>query len=84
MSQHKGSLKADVLSRHLITLSRHCMRRVVEEAPEFYRDMERNIVIKLRMEGQKNVVSFDNSVETKNRENGRKTLSRRLKFCCEK
>ena len=80
MSQHNGSLKAYVLSRHLITLSRHCIRRAPEEALEFYCDMARNIATKLRMEGQKNVVTFDYSVATKNRENGRKNLSRHLKL----
>ena len=84
MSQHNGSLKVDVLSQHLITLSQHCMRRAPKEAPEFCCEMERNIATKLRMEGQKNVMTFDNSVETKNRENGRKTLSRHLKLCCDK
>ena len=68
MSKHNGSLKADVLSRH-------CMRRAAEEALEFCRDMERNIATKLRMEGQKNVATFDNSVATKNRANGRKTVT---------
>ena len=59
------------------------MRRAFEEAPEFCRDMERNIATKLRMEGQKNVATFDNSVATKNRANGKKKffLSRRLKLC---
>ena len=75
MSQHNESIKVDVLSRHLITLSRHCMRKAPKEAPEFCYDMERNIATKLRMEGQKNAAAFDNSVATKNRENGRKTLS---------
>ena len=56
------------------------MRRSPEEAPEFYRDMERNIATKLRMEGQKNVTTFDNSVATNNRENGRKTMSRHLNY----
>ena len=60
------------------------MRRAFEEAPKFYHDMERNITTKLRMEGQNNVATFDNSVVTKNRENGRKTLSPRLKLCYDK
>ena len=81
MSQHNGSLKADVLSGHLITLSRHCMRRAPEEAPKFYRDMERNIKTKMRMEGQINVTTFDNSIATKNMKNGRKTLAIHLKLC---
>ena len=84
MLQHNRSLKADVLSRHLITLSRHFMRRAPEKAPEFYRDMERNIATKLRMEGQKNVATFDYSIATKNRANRRKTLSRHLKLCQDK
>ena len=53
MSQYKGSLKANVLSRHLITMYRHCMRRALEEAPKFCRDMERNIATKLRMEAKR-------------------------------
>ena len=51
------------------------MRRALEEALEFRRDMEMNVATKLKMEGNKNVVKPDNSVPTKNRENGRKTLS---------
>ena len=69
MTQHNGSLKAEVLSQHFITLSRHCMRRAFEEALEFCRDMEIIIATKLRMEGKKNVMTPDNSVATKNREN---------------
>ena len=79
MSQHNGSLKAEVLSRHLITLSRHCMRRAPEEALEFCRDIETNIATKQRMECKKNVATSDNSVATKNKANGRKTLSRQMK-----
>ena len=60
------------------------MRRAAKEALEFYSDMERNIVTKLRMEGHKNVTTFDNSFVTKNRANDRKTLSRRLKLCRDK
>ena len=59
MSQHNGSLKAEVLLQH-------CMRRALEEALEFRRDMEMNISTKLRMEGKKNVTTPDNSVATKN------------------
>ena len=81
MSQHNGSLKEDVLLGHLITLSQHCMRRAPEEAPKFYRDMEMNIITKMRMEGQINVTTFDNSIATKNMKNGRKTLSIHLKLC---
>ena len=80
MTQHNGGLKAEELSRHFITLSRHCMRRAFEEALEFCRDMEMNIATKLRMEGKKNVTTPDNSVATKNRANGKKKLSRRLKL----
>ena len=69
------------LLRHFTIMLRHCMRRASEEAPEFCHDMERNITTKLRMEGQKNVATFDNSIATKNRANGKKTLSRRLKLC---
>ena len=60
------------------------MRRAPEEAPEFYRNMERNIAKKLMMEGQNNAVAFDNFIATKNRENGKKTLSRHLKQCRDK
>ena len=84
MSQHNRSLKVDVLSQHLITLSQHCMRKVAKEAPKFCHDMEMNIATKLRMEGQKNVATFYNYVATKNRANGRKALSRRLKLCHDK
>ena len=77
MSQHNGSLKAEVLSRH-------CMRRALEETLEFRRDMEMNIATKLRMEGKKNVATPDNSVATNNLANGRKTLSQRLKLCRDK
>ena len=51
------------------------MRRAPKEAPEFCRDMEMNIEIKLRKEGQKNVMTFDNTIATKNRASGRKNLS---------
>ena len=77
MSQHNGSLKAEVLLRH-------CMRRAPEEALEFCRDMEMNIATKLRMEGKNNVATPDNSVVTKNKANDRKTLSRHSKFCHDK
>ena len=60
------------------------MRRTPEEALEFYRNMEMNIATKLRMEGKKNVNTPNNSVATKNRENGRTTLSQRLKLCHDK
>ena len=60
------------------------MRRAAQEAPEFCHNMERNIETKLRIEGHKNVGTFDNSIATKNRENGRKNLSRRLKLCRDK
>ena len=56
------------------------MRRAPEEALEFCRDMEMKIATKLRMEGKKNVATPNNSVATKNRTNGRKTLSRLLKL----
>ena len=60
------------------------MGRAPEEASEFYHEMERNIATKLRMECQKNAAPFDNFVATKNKANGRKTLSWRLKLCREK
>ena len=60
------------------------MRKALEEAPKFYHDMEINITTKLRMEGQNNVATFDNSVVTKKRANGRKNLSPRLKICRDK
>ena len=56
MSQHNGSLKLEVLSRHFITLSRHCMRRAPKEAPEFYRDMEMNVTTKNKENGRKKFV----------------------------
>ena len=60
------------------------MRRTLEEALEFCRDKEMNITTKLRMEGKKNVTTLDDSVAKKNRENGKKTLSQRLKLCHDK
>ena len=50
------------------------MRRDLEEALEFCRDMEMNIATKLRMEGKKNVATPDNSIATKNRANGKKNF----------
>ena len=60
------------------------MRRAPKEALEFCHDMEMNIATKLRIEGKNNVATPDNSVATKNRANGRKTLSRISKLCCDK
>ena len=76
MSQHNGSLKSDVLLRH-------SMKRASEEAPELCHDMERNIATKLRMEGQKNVATFDILLRQRI-ENARKTLSLRLKLSHDK
>ena len=79
MSQQDGSFKAEVMSRHFTTLSRHCMRRALEETLELCRVMEMNIATKPRKKCKKNVATPDNSVATKNRENDRKILSRHMK-----
>ena len=51
------------------------MGRAPEEALEICHDIEMNIATKQRMECKKNVATSDNSIATKNKAHGRKTLS---------
>ena len=84
MLRHNENLKAEVLSRYSNSLSRHNMKRDHKEIVELCHDIEIIVITKPKTETKNIIVTYDHSVVTKNKADGRKILSRHSNLCCDR